>query len=184
MRQKEEEWAMLMRAAVKGDGIAYRKFLVEVAPAIRAMAKAGLARFGAHQDDAEDIVQETLLAIHVKRQTWDATRPIGPWIMAIARHKLIDALRRRGLGRLNVPIDDVPDAPAAANTEFQTRHDVDRVLADLPERQRSIVKFLSTDGGGSVKETAQRFGMSEGAVRVVLHRAIRRLAALYRTKNT
>jgi RNA polymerase sigma factor (sigma-70 family) len=183
MRQKEEEWAMLMRAALDGDSVAYRKFLAQIAPAIRAMARSRLARLGTHQADAEDIVQETLLAIHIKRQTWDVSRPIGPWIAAIARHKLIDALRRRGYGRLDMSIEDVPDVPAAVNTEAQTRRDVDRILADLPEKQRSIVKFLSSEGA-SVNETAQRFGMSEGAVRVVLHRAIRKLAALYRNKDT
>jgi RNA polymerase sigma factor (sigma-70 family) len=181
MRKEEEEWAMLMQAALAGDSSAYRKFLVQVAPAIRAMVRRKLAFLAAPRCDAEDIVQETLLAIHLKRQTWDTTRPIAPWVAAIARHKLIDSLRRSGNGRVDISVDDLPEALAPA-IEVQSRGDLDRLLAHLQDRPRSIVKALSTDGA-SVKETAQRFGMSEGAVRVVLHRAIRKLAALYRTKD-
>jgi RNA polymerase sigma-70 factor, ECF subfamily len=49
-----------------------------------------------------------LLAIHLKRHTWDAAAPLGPWVRAIARNKLIDALRRRGR-RVEIPIDDFAD---------------------------------------------------------------------------
>ena len=71
---------------------AYRALLEALAPVLRAMAKNGLARAGAGNADAEDVVQEILLAIHLKRQTWMSDQPFTPWLNAIARHKLIDVL--------------------------------------------------------------------------------------------
>jgi RNA polymerase sigma-70 factor (ECF subfamily) len=171
---------MLMRAAIGGDADAYRRLLGALAPALRGLARRDCARIGLPAGDAEDIVQEVLLAIHLKRDTWDMDRPIGPWIMAIARNKLIDARRRRG-DRTPLPIDDLADSLAAVETadDGLDRHDLDRLLGGLGERQRDLVRALAVEGR-SIRETAERLDMSEGAVRVALHRAIKSLAALYR----
>ena len=85
-----------MRAAIAGDGAAYRRLLASLTPALRAVVRRNCGRIGLDPGEAEDVVQETLLAIHLKRDTWEPDRPIGPWIMTIARNKLIDARRRRG----------------------------------------------------------------------------------------
>jgi len=99
--------------------------------------------------------------------------------MTIARNKLIDARRRRG-NRLTLPIDDLADILTAEGSDDATdRGDLDRLLGGLGERQRDLVRSLSVEGR-SVQETAERLKMSEGAVRVALHRAIKALAALYR----
>src|SRR5436853_548694 len=74
------EWAGLMRAANAGDAMAYRRLLQALAPTLRSAARRRLARAGASESDAEDVVQETLLAIHLKRHTWIEADPIGPWI--------------------------------------------------------------------------------------------------------
>ncbi|WP_026600164.1 MULTISPECIES: sigma-70 family RNA polymerase sigma factor [unclassified Methylosinus] len=178
-RDAEEEWAVLMRAAIAGDSGAYQRLLLSLTPTLRGVARRDCARLGLDVGEAEDIVQETLLAIHLKRDTWDMDRPISPWIMTIARNKLIDARRRRG-AKSPLPIDDAFDlaAPEAADDGVD-RQDVDRLLGGLGERQRDLVRFLSIDGH-SVREAAERYRMSEGAVRVALHRAIKALAALYR----
>jgi Sigma-70 region 2 len=84
-RESVAAWAVLMRAAVNGDAGAYRQFLASLAPVLRATARRNCARVGLDGGEAEDVVQETLLAIHLKRYTWDLDRPIGPWITAIAR---------------------------------------------------------------------------------------------------
>ena len=105
---REEQWAVWMRAAVNGDVQAYHRFLSAVTPHLRAMARRRCEQFGAPVSEAEDVVQEVLLTIHLKRGTWDASRPIGPWISTIVRNKLIDGLRRRGR-HTSVPIDDVID---------------------------------------------------------------------------
>src|SRR4029450_10487869 len=112
MGAAEEEWAVLMRAAMAGDEAAYRTFLKAITPSIRAVARRNLARYGLDVGDGEDVVQDTLLAIHLKRQTWDQDRPIGPWISAIARNKFIDLMRRRGRA-IKVPIEDVAGSLAA-----------------------------------------------------------------------
>src|SRR5437764_8108744 len=102
---QEDDWAVWMRAAMAGDAGAYRQFLTSIAPHLRAVARSRCRRLGAPESEVEDLVQEVLLTIHLKRGTWDQTRPIGPWVAAIARNKLIDILRRRR--HITVPIEDV-----------------------------------------------------------------------------
>lgn len=175
----EEEWASLMRAALNGDAPAYRRLFASLTPALRAVARRNCARVGLDGGDAEDIVQEVLLALHLKRHTWDPERPIGPWVMAIARNKLIDARRRRGK-TVQTPIEEVADIlTVEGNAESMDRFDLDRMLEKLGARQRDLVRSLSLDGR-SVQETATRLNMSEGSVRVALHRAVKALADLYR----
>lgn len=171
---------MLMRAAIGGDAAAYKRLLGSLAPALRGVARRDCAQLGLPVGDAEDVVQETLLAIHLKRDTWDMDRPIGPWIMTIARNKLIDARRRRG-NRAPLPIDDLADLLVASESadDGLDRQDLERLLGGLGERQRDLVRSLSVEGR-SIKETAERLRMSEVAVRVALHRAIKALAAAYR----
>ena len=175
----EEEWALLMRAAINGDSSAYRRLLASLTPVLRAAARRNCARIGLDDGEAEDVVQEALLAIHLKRHTWDPDRPIGPWITTIARNKLIDARRRRG-NRPMLPIDDLADIlTAEGGDDSMDRRDLDRLVGKLGERQRDLVRSLSVEGH-SIQETAKRLNMSEGAARVALHRAIKALAALYR----
>ena len=172
---REKEWADLMRRANAGDAAAYRRLLEALAPVLRAAARRGFARAGKSDADAEDVVQETLLAIHLKRHTWDATAPVGPWVRAIARNKLIDALRRRG-SRIEVPIEDYIDyLPAEPEGQSGIVRDVERRLHELPERQRDVVRAVAVEGV-SIAETATRLAVSQGAVRVALHRGLAALA--------
>lgn len=175
----DAEWAGLMRAALAGDEAAYRTLLEALAPQLRAVARRGLARAGLGSADVEDVVQETLLAIHVKRHTWRQDEPFRPWLNAIARHKLIDAMRRRGR-RGEVPIDDLVEIlPDTAQPIETSQGELARLVGRLEGRQRDIVRAISL-GGESIAGAAAKFSMSEGAVRVALHRGLRRLAQLYR----
>lgn len=170
---------MLMRAALAGDGIAYRELLDTLSRVLRGAAHRGFARAGLGPDEAEDVVQETLLAIHLKRHTWDPDKPLGPWVRAVARHKLLDALKRRGR-RIEIPVDDLIDVlPAEPAETGLDRRDVDRMLEQLGGRQREIVRSVSVEGV-SIRDTAERLNMTDGAVRVALHRGLRTLAALYK----
>jgi RNA polymerase sigma-70 factor, ECF subfamily len=90
--------------------------LLQLTPVLRATARRSLAPAGMADTDAEDVVQETLLAIHLKRQSWDENAPFGPWLRTIARHKMIDALRRRGR-RVSLSIDDFSEALADGGAE-------------------------------------------------------------------
>jgi RNA polymerase sigma-70 factor (ECF subfamily) len=175
---REIDWGDLMRAANQGDAAAYHRLLAALAPALRSLARRGLGRAGLPVEDAEDVVQEILLAVHLKRHTWDASLPFGPWVHAIARNKLIDAMRRRGR-RIHVPIDDFAETLAGdAEEPTPLPGKLDAHLQSLPERQRDVVRSISLDGQ-SIRETATKLAMSEGAVRVALHRGLGALAAKF-----
>src|SRR6201985_165635 len=168
-----------MRAAISGDSAAYHRLLKAITPVLRAAARRGLARAGQGVGQAEDIVQDILLAVHLKRHTWDANAPFAPWLFAIARNKLIDALRRRGR-RVFVNIDDFaetladqPQAETASPIEVATQ------LNGLPARQRDVLQSIAVESA-SIKETAAKLAMSEGAVRVALHRGLSSLTAKLR----
>jgi RNA polymerase sigma-70 factor (ECF subfamily) len=179
VRGRDEEWTGLMRAANAGDAAAYRRLLEAVAPVLRAATYRGLARAGQPVDQSEDIVQEILLAVHLKRQTWDATAPFAPWLFAIARNKLIDALRRRGR-RVFDNIDDFAETMAAPATgDTLSPGEVAAHLDGLPARQRDVLKSVAVESA-SIKETATRLAMTEGAVRVALHRGLASLASKLR----
>ena len=179
MQDRIEDLSALMRAANRGDASAYRRLLGELAPRLRALVRRRLQSVGRGPEDCEDIVQETLLALHLKRHTWDETQPLVPWVNAISHHKLVDALRRRGF-RQTVAIDDCEEvlsleaAPADASVL-----ECAEILDQLSERQRTLVVGMSVEGR-SAKEMGERLGMSEGAVRVALHRTLKALAAAVR----
>ena len=168
-----------MRAAMTGDTGAYRQLLVSLAPHVRAVARSRCRSLGAPEGEVEDIVQEVLLTIHLKRGTWDQLRPIGPWVAAITRNKLIDILRQRGR-HITVPIEDFMDSLQAEDLtpELSTR-DIDTLLGHLKPQQKEVVRSISLNGS-SIRETADRLQMTEGAVRVTLHRALKALAVFYR----
>lgn len=176
-----EEWAILMRAGLDGDGAAYHRLLSELAPALRAVARRILARAGQGSGEVEDVVQETLLAIHLKRQTWDRGSPLMPWVWAIVRHKALDALRRQGR-RAEVSIDALEavleDQAAPEADDGLAERDVARLTQSLSGRERAVVEAVYLSGA-TTREAGERLAMSEGAVRVALHRALKRLAAAY-----
>ncbi len=166
-----------MRRARQGDDEAYRRLLGQVSLWLRAVVRRGLVAAGRGPADCEDVVQEALLAMHLKRDTWDETQPIAPWLRAIARYKLVDHLRRRGFHD-HLDIDDYAEQ-IAVTADAAAMVDSQALLASLPDRQRRIVEEISLEGRRAA-EVAERLGMSEGAVRVTLHRALKALAAAYR----
>jgi RNA polymerase sigma-70 factor (ECF subfamily) len=180
VRGRDEEWTDLMRSANAGDNAAYQRLLKAVAPVLRTGARRGLARAGQPVDQSEDIVQDILLAVHLKRHTWDPNAPFAPWLFAIARNKLIDALRRRGR-RVFVNIDDFAETiPSEPAPETLPATEVTRHLEMLPPRQREVLQSIAVDSA-SIKDTAAKLSMSEGAVRVALHRGLSALAGKLRT---
>ncbi|WP_084366670.1 sigma-70 family RNA polymerase sigma factor [Rhizobium sp. RU36D] len=172
--QDERELAMLLQAAIGGDEKAYAAFLTRTAALVRGFARRKIVHGGV---DPEDVVQETLLAIHTKRHTWMVDAPVLPWIYAIARYKLIDAFRRRGR-RVEVEIGEMADLLAQPETETVSERDIGRVLDSLTPGQRSVVSAISLDGH-SIGETAEKFGMTETAVRVALHRGLQAIAKTF-----
>ncbi|HKK36173.1 MAG TPA: sigma-70 family RNA polymerase sigma factor [Paracoccaceae bacterium] len=181
MDEREDRWRSAMLKARAGDAAAYEALLGEIAELIRRAAGRRLTAMGLGMEEVEDVVQETLIALHAKRHTWDPDRPILPWVRAIARHKTLDAARRliRGRGRLHArPVEELAEliaAPEAAPAG--ARRDAEALVARLPARERGVVAALAFEGL-SVAAAAARLSIGEGAVRVAFHRALARLARL------
>ena len=178
VEEREQRWAEAMRAERRGEAVAYERMLKEVAAALRRSLASRLVRAGLGAHEAEDLVQEILIGLHGKRHTWDSARPFLPWLYAITRYKLIDFTRHRRretTRRVDLPLEDwleIVEAPA--DDASRSTVEVDRHLAVLPVSQRKIVRAIAVEGE-SVRDVALGFATSEGAVRVTIHRAIRRL---------
>lgn len=162
-----------MRGALAGDEVSYRHLLVDVAARLRGYYA---RRIGDGHAATDDLVQETLIALHARRFTYDEDRPFTAWLHAIARYKLIDYLRA-GDRRRTVPIDDIEGLAARdASGESEARSDLDRMLETLPKRSRGLVRAVKIEGR-SIAEVSAATGLSPTAVKVAVHRAIKRLAA-------
>jgi RNA polymerase sigma-70 factor (ECF subfamily) len=175
MNETEEDWATLLVAANAGDGRAYARFLHAITPVLRGVVRARGQGMGDAQ--CEDILQDVLLAIHLKRHTWQQDAPVRPWLYAIARYKVIDAFRARGR-KVDLPIEDFADTLRAETGPDPTeRADVEKMISMLDPRSARIVRGIGLEGA-SFAETGAALKMNEGAVRVALHRALKMLAAL------
>lgn len=175
MKDRDAEWSAWMRAGLAGDEESYGRLLRELTPWLRGLARAGLARAGRPAAEAEDIVQETLIALHTRRGSWMPSQPLAPWLRAILKHKLIDALRKRGHTG-HVDIDEWADSlPAPQEEAAIATRDVLKLADELPAGQRAVIRAMFQDGHDT-RRTAETLAMSEGAVRVALHRGLKGLA--------
>jgi RNA polymerase sigma-70 factor, ECF subfamily len=167
---------MLMIAGLAGDAAAYRQLLASAAERLR---RYFARRLGGDAADIEDLVQETLMAIHQRRDSYNRALPFTSWLHAIARYKLVDHYRRRGV-RKSVPIDDFQDLVADDTVEpALAAFDVETLLAGLPERQQAAIRLTRVEGY-SIAEASQISGQTEGAIKIGVHRGIRKLAGLVR----
>ena len=174
----EAQLQPLWLAAQAGDETAYASALGLMAQRLRGYFR---RRLGDATHDVEDLVQETLLAIHLQRGTFDASMPVTAWLHAIARHKLVDLWRRSGRSGARLESFDELDErdhPTAQDTAEPVR-DLGVLLNHLsPAQRRSIVDTKIE--GLSVAEAARAAGMSESAVKVNVHRGLKKLAGLIR----
>lgn len=170
----ENQLQTLLIQGLAGDAKAYHDFLKALSGHLRAYFRRRLFQL---PDDVEDLVQETLLAVHNQRHTYRADLPLTAWVHAIARYKFVDLLRERSKREdLNDPLEDELALFAESDTNaFEAKKDVDKLLADLPERQRLPIVHVKIEGL-SVAETAKRTGMSESAIKVGVHRGLKALA--------
>lgn len=174
----DDVWGDLMRRALAGDQGAYQTLLDDLGTTFRGLIRARLSKAGRGNAEVEDIVQDVLLAVHLKRHTWDPGLPFAPWVHTVARHKLIDALRRQG-ARPVLSIDEFADVLPAPEGTPSDLGDAERLLTQLKQRQQQIVRAIAVEGR-TAAEVAGEIGMTEGAVRVALHRALKDLARLFR----
>jgi RNA polymerase sigma-70 factor, ECF subfamily len=161
-----------------GDAAVYASCLMELSKLLRGFLRKRLA---ALPDEVEDLVQEVLIAIHNQRHTFDAAQPLTAWAHAIARFKLIDFFRRRGVRGEHVDIDDMHDVLAAGdeNAANDAKRDVMALLDELPPKQGAAIRWVKIEGL-SIAEAATKTGQSESLVKVNIHRGLKTLAARMR----
>lgn len=175
MADKTEDWEGLLEASNAGDSASYALFLRRIAPVLRGIIRARGADLG--HAICEDVLQEVLLAIHLKRHTWEKGSPVRPWLYAITRYKVADAFRARGR-RTAVPIEDFVEVlEAEAEPDPTEASDMSKLIGMLDGRSAEIVRRIGLDGE-SAADVGAALSMTEGTVRVALHRALRKLASL------
>lgn len=173
------DWSICMARAQGGDREAYRRLLEQITPYLRALA----ARRMQDRGDIEDAVQETLMTVHAVRHTYDPARPFGPWLVAIANRRIVDALRRRGRsGSRETVLDPDDETFAAPETNYHETASDGRALREalesLPQGQRDAIRMLKL-GEMSLKEAAAASGMSVAALKVATHRGLKNLRKLF-----
>lgn len=171
----EERLRRQFVSALAGDAVAYQQFLAELSAHLRAYFRKRLSQL---PDDVEDLVQETLLAVHNNRHTYRPDRPLTAWVHTIARYKLIDLLRSRARREaLHDPLEDDLQVFASTDTDAaDARRELVEMLEALPDRQRRALIMTKLEGA-SAAEAALATGMSPGAVRVGVHRSLKALTA-------
>lgn len=170
----ETKLKALMIAGTSGDAESYRLLLHLSANRLRAYFRRRLS--GRHAD-VEDLVQETLLAIHNKRASYSPSLPFTAWLHAIARYRMIDFLRREGR-REETTLDEGNDPGIEDDSEaLLAAIDVERLLAGLTPRQAAAIRLTRIEGL-SVREAAELSGQSEPSIKVNVHRGLGRLIAM------
>jgi RNA polymerase sigma factor (sigma-70 family) len=172
---RKPDWSMLMARAQRGDGEAYRRLLMDVAPFLQSLARRH------HRDprDVEDTVQDVLLTVHAVRHTYDPQRPFGPWLVAIAKRRMIDRLRVQGRATAREVATDFDDVTFFAPEANQAESDLNKrvlgaAIERLPPGQREAVRLLKLQEM-SLQRAAAVSGMSVAALKVAMHRALKNL---------
>jgi RNA polymerase sigma-70 factor, ECF subfamily len=179
----EPELRELMTASLDGDPGAYHRLLERLTPHLRAYYRQRFARIGHGPTEAEDLLQEALIAIHTRRHTYDRSQLFTPWIHAIARYKFLDHLRRTKLSFKNLPMESVHELTAASDmTAVDSVLDLQRLLSAISAKAREAIQYVKLEGL-SVSEAAARSGMSESAVKVAVHRGLKALAMRIRAEK-
>jgi RNA polymerase sigma-70 factor (ECF subfamily) len=168
-------WSTLMARVQDGDAVAYRRLLEDVTPYLRSL----VTRHRGLSGETEDVVQDILLTLHAVRHTYDPDRPFGPWLVAIARRRIVDRLRRRGriaAAETSLEPEHETIAATAANIHMtiDRRRELQEAIRALPAGQRQALLLLKLRGL-SLKEAALESGMSIAALKVASHRALKAL---------
>ncbi len=182
LSELEAELKQLVMDTRRGDAGAYETFLRLLAPFLRRGAVAHLKRFG-RQDYAEDVTQETLLTVHLKLHTYDSALSFLAWVRIVLRHKIIDYLRRN---RIKVAsLEDFEfwePEEKAAQEELASMRDLQAMLDRLKPPAGALIYAMKVEGA-SVRELADKHRLSEGNVKVIVHRGLQKLASMMRTEE-
>jgi RNA polymerase sigma-70 factor, ECF subfamily len=177
--EQEARLKSLMLAGLAGDNAAHAALLKALAEALRRYYGRRLGRGAA---DVEDLVQETLIAVHVRRGTYAPDAPLTAWAYAIARYKLIDFYRREGRRR-TAPLEAAEALFSEDDTEgWMAGSDLDRLLGTLEPKAAALIRHTKIEGL-STREAASRTGLSESAVKVSVHRSLKKLIARFGARS-
>ena len=169
MKADDDSLRRAMALALQGDQAAYRLVLDQSRYWLL-----GFYRRRVPPGMIEDLVQETLMSVHSKRQSFDPSRPYLPWLAAIARYRWVDALRRI---RETDDLDEESAANESGEGDILARLSIGRLLSHLPDRQANAI-VLTRIEGHSVADAARICDQSENLIKVNVHRGLRKLAAL------
>ena len=175
MRDSEQQLRAWMTQGLGGDAAAHAVLLSALVPLLRTYFGRRLRDADA---DVEDLVQETLIAVHERRATYDRERPFTAWLYAVARYRLIDHVRRQ---RIHVPLEDLEESLGVAGFEEPTaaRMDVDALLAGLSPKQARAIRDTHLEGL-TTAESARGAGIGESDVKISVHRGLKLLIARIR----
>ena len=171
MRSSEDQLRSLMVAGLEGDAAAHSALLRTLVPMLRSFYRRRMGDSG----DVEDLVQETLIAVHTRRESYDRERRFTPWLYSVARFKMIDHFRRH---RPTVPIADVEAMLGTESFEDASNAgiDIERLLDTLPAKQAGALRHTRLEGY-STAEAARAANIGESDVKVSVHRGLKALAA-------
>jgi RNA polymerase sigma-70 factor (ECF subfamily) len=162
----------LMARTQDGDRESCRMLLDDIGP----MLMNFLRRRIADRQDLEDTYQDTLMAFYQARHTYQPSRPLEPWLFAIARNVAADHARRYWTRtRLERLTEEMPEQ--SEDSDLRSEPSLENAIAQLPEQQREAFSMLKLEGL-SIEQAAQRVGISTGALRVRAHRAYKTLRRL------
>lgn len=161
----------LMVAAQSGDKRAYAKLLSQCQEWLRVYLHRRIA-----PDLVEEVSQEILLAVHLKRHTYEPARPFAPWFVGIARYKWIDRLR--AIYREPARDELSEDTGQTASHEGAVLSGIllERLMAHLTDAQAEAIRLVKIDGL-SVEEASLRSGQSASLIKVNIHRGRKAMMA-------
>jgi RNA polymerase sigma-70 factor (ECF subfamily) len=170
-RASEDQLKALMVRGLDGDGTSQNALLTALVPLLRSFFG---RRLRGAADDVEDLVQETLIAIHTRRASYDRDRPFTAWAYAVARYKMIDHFRRM---RHHVPFEGLEEILVAEGFQeaASAQMDVNKLLGAIAPKQARAIRQTKIDGL-SVAEAAESAGISEADVKVSVHRGLKAIA--------
>lgn len=174
---REVELRIAMIRALDGDVAAYHALLRLLVPQLRSFFRRRISS----EDVAEDLVQETLFAVHSKRSTYDRTRPFSAWLYTIARYKLADHFKRSHYARVSDELDENIAGPNFESASLASI-DMDRLLAGLPAKQQATIRATKIEGL-SLAEAAAAVGISPSDAKISVYRGLKRLSARVRGKT-
>ncbi len=169
--EKNNSLRDLIRAGLAGDQAAYAKFLAEIAPLLRLVVAKKIT-----SADVDDVLQEVLISIHKARHTYDGERPIMPWLMAIARFRITDHLRKHysQMRHQTVDIEELENILEDVTQAAIDSESIDELLENLDEKHKKILTMMHVEGY-TAREVGAKIGMNESAVKVAAHRAVKKI---------